>query len=419
MSIINRSTIPKVDLREDPNRSVCRRIQVVILTGILGLLVVSCGSLQRNPVPVDQMDAAAVPDMPHVRSWGNQFSAHFQEDIVQSVRDEPSGAFPRHPDGALAYSALTLSGGGSDGAFGAGILNGWTESGNRPDFKIVTGISTGALIAPFAFLGPEYDAVLKDFYTGVTTEDILRLRGNMQGIRGESLADSAPLAALIASLVDAEFLEAIAEAHASGKRLFIGTTHLDADQLVVWNMGAIAASGQPEAAALFRSVMLASASIPGAFPPVYIKVEVNGQTYDEMHVDGGVKTQVFLHGAMLDLAEAARTLGGDEKLEDRSTIYLIRNGKIEPEPKQVRRNTLEIGGRAISSMIQSSAGNDIFRIYTFAKRDGFNFYYAGIPAEVKIESAELFDRDAMKKLYDLGYEMALSGEVWRSELPGR
>ena len=344
MSIINRPIVPIVDFRNDRRRSVCRRLQMTILTGFLGLLVVSCGSLQRNPVPVDQMDAAVVLDMPDVRSWGNQFSAHFQEDILQSVRDEPAGAFPRHPDGALAYNALTLSGGGSDGAFGAGILNGWTESGTRPDFKVVTGISTGALIAPFAFLGPEYDAVLKDFYTGVTTEDILRFRSKVQGIRAESLADSAPLAALIASLVDAEFLKAIAEAHARGKRLYIGTTHLDADRLVVWNMGAIAGSDSPKAPELFRSIMLASASIPGAFPPVFVQVEVNGQTFDEMHVDGGVKTQVFLHGAMVDLAEAARTLGGDEKLEDRSTIYLIRNGKIEPEPTQVRRKTLAIGG---------------------------------------------------------------------------
>jgi len=383
---------------------------------ILGLAAANCGSLQRNPVPLIRMEEAVVLEQKEIRTWIGSPSVHFQRDILQSVRDEPAGYFPREPDGAIAYHALALSGGGADGAFGAGVLSGWTESGTRPNFKIVTGISTGALIAPFAFLGPDFDVVLKQFYTGITTDEILKKRGLIGALRGESLADPTPLIALIESLVDKDFLKAVGQEHARGKRLYIGTTHLDADRLVIWNMGAIARSGHPDALKLFRSVMLASASIPGAFPPVYIDVEINGQRYDEMHVDGGVKAQVFVYEALLNMSAAVRTLGGGDALKDRSSIFLLRNGKLEPEPEQVQRKTIRIAGRAVSSMIKSSAANDLFRIYTFARRDGIAFFYAGLPPEIKIVSTEPFDQKAMTQLFEIGYDLALAGSVWRSDI---
>ena len=185
-------------------------------------------------------------------------------------------------------------GGGANGAFGAGLLKGWTESGTRPAFKLVTGISTGALIAPFAFLGSGYDATLEDFYTTITTKDIYRERSYFAILFDpSSMTDTTPLQKIVAKQVDENVLAAVAQAHRQGRRLFIGTTNMEAGKLVIWDMGAIAASGKPGALELFRKVMLASAAIPVAFPPVFIPVKAAGKEYEEMHVDGGTAAQVF------------------------------------------------------------------------------------------------------------------------------
>jgi predicted acylesterase/phospholipase RssA len=225
-------------------------------------------SLLRNPVPTELMADADLVAIKGVRGWGGEYSRQLQEDMVKSVRQQREGDFPLTADGSTSYTALALSGGGANGAFGAGFLCGWTEAGTRPEFKLVTGISTGALIAPAAFLGPEYDQKLRDIYTKVATEDIMDVRSFLTLLWSESLAKIAPLQTLIERNVDQEVFEAVAEAHNRGRRLYIGTTNLDAQRFVVWNMGAIATSGHPRALELFRKVMLASASIPAAFPPV-------------------------------------------------------------------------------------------------------------------------------------------------------
>ena len=329
------------------------------------------------------------------------------------MHDEPEGEFPRTADGALDYSALALSGGGSDGAFGAGFLNGWTQTGHRPTFKLVTGISTGALIAPFAFLGSDYDETLKKMYTTISTPDIIRI-----SVSQEALTDSSPLLQLIEKYVDESILAAVAEAQARGHRLYIGTTHLDADRLVVWNMGSIAANQHPDALGLFHKVMLASASIPGAFPPVLIPVEIDGKPYDEMHVDGGVKAQVFTHAAVLNLKAATDKILGENSGDAIGRIYILRNGRIVPHPEVVPRKFKDIAGRSISVMIKQAALNDLYRIYSFAQRDQLEFYYVDIPNEFEIKSKEPFDRDEMNRLFELGYQKALSENPWRASPPG-
>ncbi len=282
----------------------------VALTASILLIVTGCSGLSRNPVPIDKMDEAVVAGMPRVRGYWDDtvINPLFQQDAIQSVRDEPEDLFPRRADGFKDYSALAVSGGGDDGAFGAGILVGWSKSITRPKFKLVTGISTGALIAPYAFLGAAYDAKLKAAYTTISTKDIVKIPG-LPTLGSEALTDSSPLALRIAKDVNEEMLADVAAAHRRGRRLYIGTTDMDAQRFVVWNMGAIAASGHQGALDLFRKVMLASASIPGVFPPVYIEVEVDGQIYDEMHVDGGVITQVFFYESMLDIKKAAAAAG--------------------------------------------------------------------------------------------------------------
>ena len=169
---------------------------------------------------------------------------------------------------------LALSGGGQDGAFGAGILCGWTEAGTRPQFKLVTGISTGALMAPFAFLGPAYDHVLKEAYTTISDKDVykahkpLAILLSLVNIKPlPALTENKPMEELVARLVDDKVLAEVAREHRKGRRLLIGTTQMDAQRLVIWNMGAIANSGNPQALALFRKIMVASASIPAFFPP--------------------------------------------------------------------------------------------------------------------------------------------------------
>jgi hypothetical protein len=353
-----------------------------------------------------------------VRTWGGQFSPLFQKDLVESIRQEREGDFPLKPDGSTSYSALALSGGGANGAFGAGFLCGWTQAGTRPKFKLVTGISTGALIAPSAFLGSEYDEELKKVYTTITTKNIFDARNMISLLWAESFAETGPLEELIERHVDQAVIDAIATEHAHGRRLYIGTTNLDAQRFVVWNMGAIANSGHPDALELFRKVMLASASIPGAFPPVYFDVEAADKRYDEMHVDGGTTTGVFFHGFTLDLPAARKEAFGDKAPKPGGAIYIIRNGKIAPDPQQIRRHFTKIIKRALSTLTKSQGWGDLYRVYIVTKRDQVDFNYVGIPDDYVPAGKEMFDPKEMNRLFDLGFEMAKPGYKWHKVPPG-
>src|SRR5688500_17411073 len=228
-------------------------------------------------------------------------------------------------------SFLAISGGGDNGAFGAGLLNGWTAAGTRPEFKAVTGVSTGALIAPFAFLGPKYDHVLEAVYTTTSQRDIFKKRGIIKGLFGDAMADTAPLMRLVGRYADQSLLDAIAAEYAKGRLLLVGTANLDSLEPVIWNMTAIAPSRDPRALELFRKILVASASIPGAFPPVMIDVEAGGVRHQEMHVDGGTMAQVFLYPPSLRIGDlgAART----------RTLYIIRNARLDPDWASVERRT--------------------------------------------------------------------------------
>lgn len=354
--------------------------------------------------------------MPGVRDWGDRQSNVFQEDLVNSIRQylatKPKGF--KYEDDTI--SILAISGGGADGAFGAGVLNGWAASGTLPTFKLVTGISTGSLIAPFAFLGGNYVEKIGRLYTSITTDDIFKKRSLFAILGGaDSVADTSPLAALIEQNIDEEMLQAVAKAHSEGRRLFIGTTNLDARRLVVWNMGAIASSGHPGALELFRKVMRASASMPVFFQPMLIEVEADGETYDEMYVDGGVTTEVFFYGALLDIADAHKTLELPERPKVR--VFVIRNTQIEPDYKVVERKLFSIAGKTISSLVGSQGIGDLYRIYVITKRDGFDYNLASIPPQWVPNPKEPFDPDDMKRLYDVGYNMAKSGYPWEKYPP--
>ena len=390
-------------------------LRQIALVGLIAALA-GCGTLPRNAVPPELVGQAAIPHLPDVRAWAGRTSPAMERDLAASFDQESREEFPPGADGIVDYAHLALSGGGPNGAFGAGFLNGWSTAGTRPVFKIVTGVSTGALIAPFAFLGPSYDETLHRVYTTTASRNIFqRLSIIPQLLAGESLADSGPLAALIERYVDAAMLAQVADAHRRGRRMYVGTVDLDAQRLVVWNMGLIAASGRPEALELFRKVLLASASVPVAFPPVFFDVEADGRLYDEMHVDGAVAAHVFYSGGVFSpsiiRSRAGRGTG-------REHIYVIHNGQLLPVPKQTARSLRGIALRVLDSAGKSAVVGDLFRIHAFAREAQASFHWVTIPEGVEIGGDEVFDPVMMTRLYEVGYRTAIAGPVWTTSPPG-
>jgi predicted acylesterase/phospholipase RssA len=396
-----------------------RLARVVVLGGVLALT--GCGTLLRNPVPVSSTLTATVPHLPDVRLRAGQHSAAMERDLEDSFVQESRRDFPRGADGLIHYAHLALSGGGASGAFGAGFLNGWAQAGDRPRFKIVTGVSTGALMAPFALLGPAYDGALRDFYTTTSSRDIFvvgsLLRLATRALTGDSLLDTSPLAALIAQHVDADLMRKVGEAHQQGQRLYIGTVDLDALDFVVWNMGLIALSGRPESLDLFRQVMLASASIPIAFPPVLFEVEADGRRYDEMHVDGGVGARVFYSGGLFR-PSIVRQRGGHGAEDGREDIFVIHNGQIRPAARPTRRTVVAITARVLDASSRSAVIGALHRIHSIAQGEQAGFHWVTIPEGVTVTSEETFDPAAMQVLYDVGYRSAVEGAQWQTRPPG-
>lgn len=364
-----------------------------------------------DPLPEGFAEIAQVPGISGARFWGDQ-RPHGFDSWDKLDRTQLAALYGGIMDRPHAY--LALSGGGSDGAFGAGLLAGWTEHGTRPEFTIVTGVSTGALIAPFAFLGPKYDATLKRLYTETSTKDIVERRDLLDIIRNDSATSSAPLRALLERYVDDTVIAELAAEFARGRSLFIGTTEIDAARPVTWNITRIAASGAPNAKKLIHEVLLASASIPGIFPPVMLDVEAGGRIYQEMHVDGGVTGQVFIYPSGLDWRTVERKLG----IKGRPDVYVINNSRVRLPWETVPRRVVPILLRTVDSLIRTQGIGDLAQIYLLTQRDGLNFYLAYIPSSFTAEATEKFDPVYMRKLFDLGYERAKAGYPWTPG-PGR
>ena len=386
----------------------------------LVLLIVfmqACSALPRlDAVPEDLTGRTEISWLPDVRYRVNdpeEIEAFVQEGIDAAMREKAYLETNGHQGGLPPAAFLSLSGGGDGGAFGAGLLNGWTKAGNRPEFKLVTGISTGSLIAPFAFLGPGYDAALKHFYTTVSAEDIFAFRSFWAALNSDAMADSSPLKRLVAEAVDRDMLDEIAAAYDRGRLLMIGTVDMDSQVGVIWNMTKIAKSRDPRAPALFQSLMVASASIPGAFPPLMIEVEAEGRTFHEMHVDGGTMTQVFAYPPSVRMRQRAIAEG----IQRQRTLYVIRNSKLSGEWEQVDRRTIDIAIRAIQSLIQTQGIGDLYRIFATAMEDGVDFNLAYIPEGFDSPHKEEFDTEYMRALYDFAYTRAVQGYPWEKVPP--
>jgi len=364
---------------------------------------------QRDPLPAALASLAKPLGEPNLRSWGDEISPQTKKWLAAGAEIDAQ----KYP--ALVgrpHNYLAISGGGANGAFGGGLLVGWSDRGDRPDFTVVTGISTGALAAPFVFLGSGYDEVLRQLYTTISTGDILKKRNFFTRFFGDSLMDSKPLADLLERHIDEPFMEAIAAESEKGRGLYIGTTHLDAGRPVIWNIGNIARSGHPGALDLIRRVLLASASIPAIFPPVLIDVEAGDRSYDELHVDGGVAAQVFLYHAGIKWSRVLEKFG----VPGVPRMYIILNAHLGPRWMQVRNKALPIARRSVAALIQRKATNDLHRIYLLARRDGIDFNLAYIPGDFNAPQKEIFDPEYMQDLFNLGYRMGRDGYPW-SKLP--
>ncbi len=324
-----------------------------------------------------------------------------------------------------ASNFLAISGGGENGAYGAGLLTQWSELGTRPVFKAVTGVSTGALTAPFAFLGPAYDGELERFYTTIGKSDVMRSRGLVAAVFGESLYDSTPLLDLIRRALTQRMVAEIGREHSEkGRILCVATTNLDVPVGVLWNIGAIAASGNAGAHELISRILLASASIPGAFPPVMIDVEAGGERFQEMHVDGGTVAQVVFYppsfsGRALSATQAADRAQLLEAVgRRRHRLFVIRNSRPGADMQTIDRSTFKIVGRAVSTLIATQGIGDLYRLYVIAQRDGIDYNVAWIPESFRTKLPEPFDRAYMNELYQIGRAAMRSGTAWSGYPPG-
>lgn len=382
----------------------------------IGLIVIisSCASApKRHPTPPNLTTKVSIPGISEARFWGDEWPKYSKEKLETFTDTEFRQYFSaiyKEP-----HNYLAISGGGANGAFGAGLLLGWTATGTRPEFTMVTGISTGALTAPFAFLGPDYDDELKTIYTTTSTKDIVEKRNIIKAIAFcDSITNSKPLQELIAKYINTNVIDAIAREHKRGRRLFVGTVNLDAGRSVIWNIGAIAASDYPHKVELIHDVLRASASIPVAFPPVMITVESDGKRFDEMHVDGGTGSQIFVYPAAIDFRQISQKL----KVQGEPKVYLVRNSFLEPDYNGVKRRIFPIASRTIDSLIRTQGIGDLYQIYSICERDGNDFNLAYIPSDFAEEPTEDFDSEFMGKLFDLGYQMAKSGYPWKKTPPG-
>jgi len=380
----------------------CLWIAAAALTAVVAA---GCSSPVRlPPVPAENVVKAEPLGIPNARFFPGEQHAEMLAEFELAVERQRKAL--GLPPGSQLPSAelLAISGGGDNGAFGSGLLVGWTEAGDRPEFELVTGVSTGALLAPFVFLGSDYDPQLREIYTTVSVDDIYTERGFIDAIYDDALADTTPLWELISKYVDDDMMAAIAAEYQKGRLLFIGSTNLDAQRPVIWNIGAIAASGQPGAIDLVRRILRASSAMPGFFQPVMIDVEVDGVPYQELHVDGGAIAQMFLYPPDID---------PDKVAHRERKAYLILNAREDPEWADVGRRTLSIAGRAISTMIHYSGVNDLLRIYYSSRDDGIDYNLAYIGDDFTASSDAEFDEVYMNALYAYGHDLALNGYPWR------
>jgi predicted acylesterase/phospholipase RssA len=386
---------------------------------LLVAILSACATTKHPPPPPDGGPVAQPWGSVPLGSADAAADTSLSESLVSSLRKKFEQARAADATGKIPYRALALSGGGSRGAYGAGVLSGWTARGDRPQFDVVTGISTGALMATHIFLGSDFDENLAIFKR-LTNDDVYKKRGILDVIRSAAAYDTAPLRETLKSLLSEEILDLVAAEHQAGRRLFIGSTNLDANLFTIWNMGAIAESDRPDRLQRYIDAVMASAAFPIAFPPVYIEVEVEGGTYSEMHVDGGVRETAFYFDFVKELYAAAEAAGlsvGDFKQE----LYLLINGQLAHSGsltyEPVDRKLKEVVGATINSLMTNITRGSVFRLWVRTMIDGADFHLSYIPEDFEFRTHTLmFDPEEEVALFELGYRQSLDGTAWATQL---
>ncbi|MEW5837492.1 MAG: patatin-like phospholipase family protein [Pseudomonadota bacterium] len=391
----------------------------VVALCLCALTFVGCSALPRQQaVPMEKSSQAKVvglEDVRYVVDDPNDMERMAQDLLLLWDRQRKLLASQgKNMDDLPQATFLAISGGGDKGAYAAGLLNGWTKTGQRPSFTLVTGISTGALIAPFAFLGSSHDKELAALYTNTSSEDLVEVRGVLAALTEDAVLDTAPLRRMVSQVVNQPFLDAIAAEYAKGRILLISTTNIDSSRRVIWDMTKIAASKHPGALKLFHDIMMASAAIPAAFPPVLIDVAVDGKPYQEMHVDGGTTSQVFIYPASINLAKLSEENG----IHRQRKLYIIMNERIDPEWGETERRVFNIAQRSLGTLIHNQGIGDLFEIFVTAYLDKVDFNLAYIPASFNHPNPGVFDTDYMRSLYQVGFDRAVKGYEWQKTPPG-
>jgi predicted acylesterase/phospholipase RssA len=374
---------------------------LLLLVFVAGVLT-NCSPPPRAAYSESDAKAATVPGFSNIRMWADAPSQDF---IRSALRPRPQPGQP--------FTYLALSGGGGEGAYGAGVLAGWTASGKRPPFTIVSGVSTGALIAPFAFLGPRYDGLLKQLYTNGIAETFVENPKPLQALFGPALFSQQPLRDAVREYINQDLLNAIAAENTKGRRLLVVTTDLDSDRPVVWDMGAIAATRSPKALGLFQDVITASASIPVVFPPTLIEATANGHSFKEMHVDGTVTTPVFTFpdNFLLRPDSVPRPNGPQPEL------FIVMNNRIEPTFHVVEDTTTRVATRSFATKNKQDTRGILFATYELARRNHLAFNLTYIDKSIPETDATGFGTAYMRSLYANGYDKGRGGDFWVHQPP--
>jgi len=366
------------------------------------------GTVYTLPWGAVSLDAADSPE-----------EAMQKERLMAVLHQRVSEQSDRDEQGRPIYRILAISGGGSNGAFGAGLLTGWTKRGARPEFDVVTGISTGALMSTFAFLGPDYDDQLY-IYTRISDQNIYSRRSLLSWLKNDAMTDTTPLRELVAEMIDEEILDRVAMQYHAGRRLFIGTTNLDSNTFTLWDMGAIAASDRADRLERYRSVVLASASAPVIFSPVYIKVEGTDRTYWQMHADGGMKEGIMTYGVLQEPLEILQRSGLSPR-DIRLEIYGINNSRHDRGTyKPVRPKVMDIAIASTAALLRNVMDNSIYRMWLKAQLYDMHIYLAWIPDEVEGPATSFeFDNTAMNQLFRYSHDLASKQDPWIYVPPAR
>jgi predicted acylesterase/phospholipase RssA len=374
----------------------------------------------RNAVPIDFSGKVSIAGMLDIRTdIDDSDPIAMQKSLADSFKEDTEFNYPTNAQGKKIYPVLAVSAGGPKGAYGAGFLKGWSKQGSRPTFKIITGVSSGAIIALCAFLGKDYDDQLEKFFTTISTKDIMKQNNILSILFGKSFMSSTPLAKKISSIVDENLIKKVAQEHRRGRRLFIGTVNLDAQEFVVWDMGAIACKGSPDSLDLFRKILLASSAMPMMFPPVYFEVtSTSGELYSEMHVDGGAMREVFYIDRLTKNIEGAPEISGIDLSEYSPQIYILCTSYMSPVRQQIKSNAVDIGLSSLETLQASAFSGDIYRLFAFAQRSNLDFNLAYIPVDYKPHPKEFFDTNEMQRLFKRGYDDAINGYKWHKTPPG-